>query len=374
MSTQVVPAEQMPAAPVATRIGQGTAVEQSRAVAEVQAAIIVAQQCPRSITTARTEMQLSCDQMALAERAFYSYRRAGSTIAGPSVHLARELARCWGNIQYGVNELRRDDDYAQSEMQAWAWDVQTNARSSLIFIVPHKRDKDGATVDLAQLRDIYENNANQGARRLREAIFAILPAWFTAEGEERCQQTIRRGDGKPLPERIEAAVKAFERLGVPVARVEQKLGREQAKWNAYDLAQLTVVHRSIERGEVSIEDEFPQARVTVDEIQAAAPPPAGIVESPSDDRTATDEFDARADATPPPPKAMTQQQSRKLHALLRDVHGAVGDARFPILSAAVGREVTSASQISKDEATAIIRSLEAELQAQYEPDDPERPM
>ncbi len=162
-----IPAENLPAVPAPGRIGQGTAVEQSRAVAEVQAAIIVAQQCPRHVDVARNEMRVTCGMLGLAERAFYQYPKGRQTVSGPSVHLARELARCWGNVDYGIKELRRDDEYGQSEMQAWAWDQQTNTRSSNTFIVPHKRDSASGST-LTSIRDIYENNANNGARRLRE--------------------------------------------------------------------------------------------------------------------------------------------------------------------------------------------------------------
>src|SRR3954470_15708195 len=91
-------------------IGQGTAIEQSRAMAEVQAMIVIAQNCPRSIQTAVAAMRETCAQKALADRAFFKFPRGGSTVSGPSVHLARELARIWGNVTYGVSELRRDDE------------------------------------------------------------------------------------------------------------------------------------------------------------------------------------------------------------------------------------------------------------------------
>lgn len=260
-------------APVPTpgRVGQGTAVEQSRAVAEVQAAVIVAQSCPRNIDAARASMQASCKQLGLAERAFFMYSRSGSTVSGPSVHLARELARCWGNVQYGIVELRRDDHARQSEMQAFAWDVETNSRTANTFIVPHQRDKKGGPVDLVDLRDIYENNANQAARRLREAIFAILPPWFTEEAKALCHQTIQAGDGRDIAARTEAAIAEFAKLGVDQDRLERKMGKPADRWNQYDLTQLTIAHRSISRGEVAIDEQFPQLRVTVDEITAAAP-------------------------------------------------------------------------------------------------------
>lgn len=262
MSTDVEPI----ALPVPTRIGQATAVEQSRAVAEVQAAVIVAQQCPRNVQTALAEMRESCKQPRLAERAFYRYPRGGKTVTGPSVHLARELARCWGNVQYGAAEMRRDDEASQSEMLAFAWDVQTNTRSSQTFIVPHKRDTHDGVKQLVDIRDIYENNANQGARRLRETIFSVLPPWFVEEAKDICNKTLADGGGKPIAQRIADAVAGFGGLGVTTDQLEQKLARSSGQWTDHDLAQLAVTYRSLQRGEVTKDEEFPPTKVTAAEI------------------------------------------------------------------------------------------------------------
>jgi hypothetical protein len=258
-------AETRPAA-AAERIGQATAVEQARAVAEVQAAIVVAQQCPRDLVKAREQMLESCAQKGLAERAFFRYSRGGGQITGPSVHLARELARCFGNVQYGLSELRRDDEHGQSEMQAWAWDVETNTRASTTFIVPHGRDTQKGRKALTDLRDIYENNANNGARRLREQIFAVIPTWFTEEAKSRCQRTIEDGGGVPLPQRVSRAIDLFSEMGISEQQLETRVGRPTGKWDARDVAQLTVVYTSLQRGEVTREDEFPTERVTGSEI------------------------------------------------------------------------------------------------------------
>ena len=248
------------------RIGQGTAVEQSRAAAEVQAAVVVAQQCPRNIQQAVAQMRESCNQMFLAERAFYRYPKGGQTITGASVHLARELARCWGNVQYGLIEMRRDDDYGQSEMQAFAWDVQTNSRNSSTFIVPHRRDTKNGPQAVTDMRDIYELNTNNGARRVREAIFAILPPWFVEEAKELCNATLRNGGGKPLAQRVADAIKTFEGIGITADRIENRLERPSGKWTEHDVAQLIVIYKSIQRGEVTAEDEFPAPRVSADEL------------------------------------------------------------------------------------------------------------
>lgn len=297
--SRVVERAERPAlpAPVPTHIGQATAIEQSRAVAEVQAAVVVAQQCPRNVQTAQAAMRESCLQTGLAERAFYRYARGPNTITGPSVHLARELARCWGNIQYGIGELRRNDAGAYSEMQAWAWDVQTNTRSASIFVVPHKRDtRDGVKV-LTDMRDVYENNANAGARRLRECIFAILPPWFVEDAKERCSATLRDGGGKPLAQRIADAIKLFEGMGVTLDQLEQKLGRKSDRWTEHDVAQLAVTYRSLQRGEVTVDEEFPPPRVTAAEIAGSATPPA----EPAPPRVETTTLDG-GEAWPEPAK------------------------------------------------------------------------
>jgi len=248
-------------------IGQATAIEQARAIAEVQGAIVVAQRCPRSVTNALAMMRESCAQMGLAERAFFRYSRAGSQITGSSVYLARELARCWGNVQYGITELSRDDEKRESQILAFAWDVQTNTRSTTTFIVKHGRDTKDGIKELTDLRSVYENNANMGARRVREMIFAILPEWFTREAEDRCRATIERGDSeKPLSVRVADLLRAFAELGVSNDQLEQKIGRAQDRWTAHDIVTLTVVGRSIRNGEVTVDDEFPPQRVTVDEI------------------------------------------------------------------------------------------------------------
>lgn len=264
--------EQPNAIALPSRIGQGTAVEQSRAVAEVQSAIVVAQQCPRNIPAAIAQMEDSCRQKHLADRAFYRFNRGGDSgnVNGATVHLARELARCWGNVQYGLVEMRRDDDYAQSEIQAWAWDVQTNTRVSTTFIVPHKRfTKKGVTV-LTDMRDIYESNANNGARRVREMVFSILPPWFVETAKDLCNKTLEDGAGVPLAKRISDGIKGFEGIGVTVDQMETKYG-PSGKWGAHTVAQLGIVYTSIQRGETTKDEEFPPTRVTADEITASVP-------------------------------------------------------------------------------------------------------
>lgn len=301
--TTATPARYQPTAPQAASrvdISQGTAIEQSRAVAEVQAAVTVAQARPRNKNAAVEEMRDATAQTAVAEKAYYRYNRGDGNVTGVTIHLARELARCWGNIDYGVKELKRDDIKGESEMLAHAWDMQTNARASTTFIVPHIRDTSGGARKLTATRDIYENNANAGARRLREQILAVLPNWFVEEAKANCDATLEKGDGSSsVAQRTTAAIYGFGQLGVTQAQLEAKVGRAAAEWTPHDLGQLSVIYQSIKRGETAVAEEFPPQEqdngdISAEEIAKAgrkrrtAPPPSTSDEGEKQDAPASE--------------------------------------------------------------------------------------
>ncbi|MBB3040985.1 hypothetical protein [Nocardioides soli] len=261
---------------------QATAVEQARAVAEVAAAVRVAQENPRDETTAIARMRQACGQRALADRAFYSVPRAGGRVEGSSVHLARTLAACWGNIDYGIRELKRDDQAGESEMQAWAWDQESNVRSSRSFVVPHARmvgsarrgDKRRERLD--DLGDIANNNNSVAARAVRETIFTILPVWFTAEAESLCAGTLNgQGGEKPLAAQIADAVKHYaDSFGVTKTQLEAYVALATGEWTAQTVGGLRVLSGELTRGEKQVKDEFTPAEpekprgVTADDIAA----------------------------------------------------------------------------------------------------------
>jgi hypothetical protein len=272
-----------PAAPAPSFVGQGTAVEQSRAVAEVQAAVIVARQFPRNEAIAVQKMRTAFRQQTLAARSFFRFNRGDGNVNGETIQFARELARCWGNIHHGLNELRRDDAAGESEMQAWAWDLESNERASTTFVVPHVRfTKSSGRKPLEDPRDVYENNTNNGARRLREMIFSVLPDWYREQAKEVANYTLENGQGdQPRSQRIADTIAYFEGLGVTVDQLEEnRAGRASEKWTNLDLAQLRIIFESIKRGEATIDEEFPEQRVTVAEItkQHREQPPASTPE------------------------------------------------------------------------------------------------
>lgn len=250
---------------VARQISQATAIEQSRAVAEVQAAVIVAQNVPRDINRAIAEMRDSCGRLAMAEQAFYQVPNRGT---GPSVHLARELARIWGNIEHGSNEMRRDDEASVSEIQGFAWDKQTNTRTSRTFIAPHEKMKAGARLRLTDLGDIQNNNNSVAARAVRECILNVLPKWFVEDAQNICRQTLVNGEGEPLPDRITRMVDAFHGIGITEKQIETKLGKKRGQFDAGDVAQMGITYTSITRDGHDKNELFPPTAETAEQLAA----------------------------------------------------------------------------------------------------------
>lgn len=260
-----------PAAPAS----QATAVEQARAVAEVAAAVRVAQDNPRDEARAVARMRQACRQRAMADRAFYSLPRAGGRVEGTTVHTARALAACWGNLDYGIRELKRDDEAGESEMQAWCWDQEGNVRSSRSFVVPHARmtgkGRDKKRERLIDLGDIANNNNSVAARAVRETIFTILPVWFVAEAEEILAGTLNGAGGdKPLSQQIADATGYYANtFGVTQDQLEAYFQRSAKDWTPQTLGALRVLGGELSRGEKRVEDEFRTATPAPQAVTAA---------------------------------------------------------------------------------------------------------
>lgn len=248
-------------------INQGTvAIEASRAIAEAQGKLVIAKRFPRDEVAAYAKAMEACQRPKMAERAFYAFPRGGQTVEGPTIRFAEELARCWGNIDYGIKELSQDD--GKSEMQAYAWDLETNAQSVQNFTNPHKREQGKKMVALTSQRDIYENNANMATRRLRARILAILPSWFVEDCIAECKKTLSGHNDMPLVDRVKKMVVQFAKMGVTQEQIERRLKRKIDTMNADDFTEYIGIYNAIKQNESKISDWF-EAEKETSELTAA---------------------------------------------------------------------------------------------------------
>lgn len=236
-------------------INQGTiAIEASRAIAEAQGKLVIAKRFPRNEVASYAKAMEACQRPSMASKAFYSFPRSGGKVEGPTIRFAEELARCWGNIDYGIKELSQDD--GKSEMQAYAWDLETNAQSIQNFTNPHQREVSGKMKTLTSQRDIYENNANMATRRLRSRILAILPAWYVEDAIAECKKTLAGRNDEPLIDRVKKMVVQFSKLGVSQEQIEQRLKRKVETMTADDLVDYVGIFNAIKQGESNAAEWF----------------------------------------------------------------------------------------------------------------------
>lgn len=240
-------------------INQGTiAIEANRAIAEAQGKMIIAKRFPRNQVAAFANVMQVCQRKGIAEKAFYSYKRGSQVVSGPTIRFAEELARCWGNIDYGIRELSQDD--GKSEMQAYAWDLETNTISIQNFTNNHVRETKAGKVKLTSERDIYEINANMGARRLRSRILAILPNDLVESAIAQCKKTLEGGNEIPLIDKVNNMVSGFAKLGVTQKQLEQYMGHLAEETTAQEISDLVGIYNSIKNGESNPSEWFETQR------------------------------------------------------------------------------------------------------------------
>jgi hypothetical protein len=249
---------------------QATVIEETRAATQVVASIMAAKRWPRDEVLAAQKMRLACDQIELADQAFWSFPRSGQTLEGMTIQMARALLAIWGNAVAGVQELHHDPKAQTTEMRAYATDLETNVSFDRIFTVHWRIDTQRGVKSLSSDRDIYENNANMGARRVRECIFDLLPGWYKTEAGEIARKRMRNPDPSKSPAQLAAdAIKWLASQGISLPRIEARVGKPRADWDEYDLSRLRVAMGTLHRREGTAADLFPESPVTSEEILSA---------------------------------------------------------------------------------------------------------
>ena len=248
---------------VATRPQSGNQalveIEQQRALTEVQGAIILAKRFPRNQIEAMDRIIVACQRPGLAEQAVYEYARGGSAISGPSIRLAEAIAQNWGNLQFGIKELEQRN--GESTVEAFCWDMETNVRQVKTFQVKHERwTRASGRKKLEDPRDIYEQTANQGARRLRACILGIIPGDVIDSAVTECENTLKaKADTSETA--LKKLVDAFADFKVTKEQIEKRIQRRLDTITPAQLIQLRKIYNSLKDGMSSTTDWFEQIEV-----------------------------------------------------------------------------------------------------------------
>lgn len=228
----------------------------SRQTQEVQGQIIMAKKFPRDEIAARNRILTACQRMRLAEQAEYEFPVGREKVTGISIRLAEVMAQNWGNMDFGFMELEQRN--GESQVMAYAWDLETNTRQTKVFSVPHSRySKQYGNTPLKDPRDIYNQIASQAARRVRACILGIIPGDIKEEAVEQCRRTLAEGEEKPLVDLIKDCVRTAEKTyQVPQESLEKYIGCKAEAFSMNDLIRLKRVFNSIKDGMAKREEIF----------------------------------------------------------------------------------------------------------------------
>lgn len=236
--------------------GQAAQFQETRELSEIKGKMYLARQFPRDPDWCKQNMLAECQRPELAQAAQYEYPKGDTVVKGPSIRLVEVLARHWGNLDFGVNEIEAQD--GSTLIKAFAWDLESNVYDEKTFNVKHERSTKFGTKKLTDERDIYEMVANKGARRKRACLLSVLPGWYVDAAVAACDETLARSltQGKSMEEVRAAAVAAFQEFQITPEQITAKLGKDVDKLSQTDVVKLRHLYSAIKDGFVKPADAF----------------------------------------------------------------------------------------------------------------------
>lgn len=217
---------------------------------EIQSAIVIAKRFPRNEDAAFEKLMKASKRISFAEDAAYSFPRGATTVEGPSVNLAREAARVWGNVRFGLDVIRDDEESRQ--IRAWAWDMESNVRVSAeddFKKLIQRKQKGGGTLWVKpDERDLRELTNRRGAILVRNCLLQIVPKDLVEDAMARCKETLRKGAEQDPETARKRLILAFSEINVSPEMLESALGHKLAESSPAEIAELRKVYKSIADG------------------------------------------------------------------------------------------------------------------------------
>jgi hypothetical protein len=272
---------------------------EQRVIAEVQAMLVIAKKFPRDERAAVDKILNAFTRPSLCEVAKYQYSRGGSDVDGPSIRSAEAIAQLWGNIEFGFREIGRGvgpDGAGFSEVEAYAWDMQSMTRRPAHFRVRHWRDTKKGGYPITDERDIYELVANQAQRRVRACILAIIPGDVIEAAMSQAEATLRT-KADTSPEAMVKMLEAFAAFAVTKEQIEKRIQRRLDAIQPAQVVSLKKIYASLRDGMSTPAEWF-----ETEEAPAATPPAV---------KTADKALDAFSGSKPTPTPKPTPKPAKE---------------------------------------------------------------
>jgi hypothetical protein len=295
----------------------------AREESEMKAQLWLARESPRDELQCVTKILGACQRPGLAEKALWSYPRGGKTLMGPSVVLAREMARTWGNMRYGSRIVSIDDTHVH--VQGFCHDLESNAmRTNEMKFKKAIFRKKGGWIEPDE-RDLFELVNRNAAKCERNAVLDVMPRDVLESAIEQAKGTMRaiaKGDlGKDSVETIRKLLVAFAQIRVHKAMIEKRLGHSIDNIDDEELADLRAVYGSLEAGNSKVAEHFEiESGPSPDDKEHAAAAAEKIRSGAKDPKPATKKQtkkkETKKQPEPEPPPAERVYDGKEMAAAL----------------------------------------------------------
>lgn len=242
--------------------GDAVATSHAREQHELQALFTVAQSIGRNERAAWDRVMTSCERPTFADGALYSYPRAGQQITGPSVKMAREVMRAWTSIV--VDSPRMVEVTADEvHIRAVAIDLVSCNRTAMEDRFAKLVERKGRGWVKPDERDLRELINRRAAMLERNCILKLIPADVVDAAVSKVRATmVQVASGDLATKRAEVCkgiLAAFGAIGATREMLEAHIGRALDQITGTQLSDLRAIYRSIQDGNTSLADHFPQA-------------------------------------------------------------------------------------------------------------------
>jgi len=243
--------------PVATTLQIGEA--QTLSEGEIKASVFLARTYPRSEMQAYQNVMETCKRPSFAERSTYLFPRGGRNITGPSIILAREIARNWKNVLYGYIIIF--DNEEKRTIRCWAFDTESNIRISvddtfekLIF------RKVGGWIKPDE-RDLRELTGRKSAIGIRNCLLQLFPQDLIEDAMTTSRETMKSQVHTDPKETIKKLMGAFLAMGVDSVRIEKYLEHKIDIITPDEIADLRGIYGAINDGTAKASEYFNDKKV-----------------------------------------------------------------------------------------------------------------
>ena len=228
---------------------------EAEAVSRVQSSIVIAKRFPRDENQAFQSLMLACERPSFADTVVYAFPRGGRTIPGPSVSIAREAARVWGNIHYGLKVITDNEEIRT--IRGWAWDVESNAyveaEDTFKKVVQRRQyDQGGAHVgtadEVASERDLRELTNRRGAILVRNSLLQLIPKDLIEDAIRAAKKTLSSRATENPAEYRKKLITAFGSISISVADIEAFLDDKIDRVSGEKLTELRGIYKAITEG------------------------------------------------------------------------------------------------------------------------------